>query len=70
MCIDISVSAVFNYLSESYLEKQSQSSYNAKPSQSSIGMFVCVCVCMRVCMCVCMSYVRPSSQDIYRFVGE
>lgn len=36
---DFNVNEVFNYLSESYLEKQSQSSYNAKPSQSSIGMF-------------------------------
>ena len=32
---------VFTYLSESYLEKQSQSDYTSKPSQSSIGMSAC-----------------------------
>ena len=83
MCIDVSISAaVFNYLSESYLEKQSQSSYNSKPSQSSIGMFilmcvyvctcmyVCVgtCVCVRVRVCVCV-HACVFISGIYLFIG-
>ena len=32
-------STVFNYLSESYVEKQSRSNYASKPSQSLIGLY-------------------------------
>ena len=37
---NVNMYIVFTYLSESYLDKQSQTSYSSKPSQSSIGMLV------------------------------